>query len=73
MPIMAEKPLKHHCFKNMKYYTNKAWMTTFIFTEFLSVLDVATGVQGRKTLFTVGNCAAHPQDMSFLWNLKSVY
>jgi hypothetical protein len=53
-------------FKTMKYHKNKeAWITTTIFTQFLKVLDDSTDVKCGNILF-VGNCAAHPQDMSFL-------
>jgi hypothetical protein len=46
---------------------------TTIFTEFLKALDASMGVQGRNILLFVGNCAAHPQDTSFLGNVKVVY
>jgi hypothetical protein len=58
----------------VKYYANKkARMTTTFFTEFLRALDASMGVQGRNIFLFVGNCAAHPQDMSFLRNVKVVY
>jgi hypothetical protein len=74
MPIMAEKSLKTHCFKNVKYYTNKiAWMSTAIFMEFLRVLDVSIGVHDVIILLSVDNSATHLQDTSFLRDIKFVY
>jgi hypothetical protein len=79
VPIVVGKSLKPHCFKNIKklpvtYYANKnMWMTTTIFTQFLLVLNTFKGVQGRNILLPVDNCAAHPQDMSFIRNVKVVY
>jgi hypothetical protein len=58
----------------VKYFANKkAGMTTAIFTEFLRALDAFVGVQGRNILLFVDNCAAHPQDTSFLKNVKVLY
>ena len=41
-------------------------------SEFLRVLDSSKGVQGNKMLF-VENCATHPQNMSFLSDVKVVH
>jgi hypothetical protein len=58
----------------MKYHKNKeAWITTTTFTQFLKVMDDSTGMKCGKILLFVGNCAALPQDMSFLWHVKSVH
>jgi len=47
-------------------------MTTTIFTVILRVLDASVGVQRRNILSFVDNCASHPQDTSFLQNVKFV-
>ena len=58
----------------MKYHKNiEAWITTTIFTQVLKVLDDSTGVKCGNILLFVGNCAVHPQDMSFLWHVKFVH
>jgi hypothetical protein len=63
-------------FKNIKklpvvYHANKeAWMTAD--TTFLRSLDAPMGAEGRKILLFVDNCATHPQDMTFLRNVKVV-
>ncbi|XP_021920213.1 tigger transposable element-derived protein 6-like [Zootermopsis nevadensis] len=62
---MKKLPVKYHANK-------KAWMTTDIFTAFLSSLDASMGAQGRKILLFVDNCAAHPKDTTFLRNVKVV-
>ena len=48
-------------------------MITTIFTQFLRVLNASKGVQDKNMLLLVDNCAAHPQDMSFIRNVKVVY
>lgn len=59
---------------NVKYITNeKAWMTMTIFTEILRAVQASMGVQGRNVLLFLGNCDAHPQDTSFLRNVKVMY
>jgi hypothetical protein len=79
VPIMVGKSMKPRCFKNIKklpvkYYANKkAWMTMTIFMEFLRALDASMGAQGRNILLFVDNSDAHPQDTSFLRNVKVVY
>jgi hypothetical protein len=59
---MVEKPLKLHCFKNMKYHIIKCGLPQ-PFSQFLKVQDASTGVQGRNILLFVDNCADHLQDM----------
>ena len=68
-----------NCFKNVKklptkYHANgKAWMTTEIFCSFLHSLEAQMGVQNRKIILFVDNCAAHTKDTSFLRNVKVVW
>jgi hypothetical protein len=58
----------------MKYNTNKkVWMTTSIVTEFSKALNAPMGVQGRKILLFVHNCASQTQDTPFVRHVKVVY
>jgi hypothetical protein len=41
-----------------------------VFLRALVELHTSMGVQGRNILFYVNNCAANPQDMSSLRNVK---
>lgn len=44
-----------------------------IFTGILRAVQASVGVQSRNILLFLGNCNAHPQDTSFLRNVKVVY
>lgn len=78
IPIVIGKSLKPRCFKNVKkipckYYANgNAWMTTQIFISFLHSLDRQMRSQNRQIILLIDNCAAHPQDTSFLTNIKII-
>jgi hypothetical protein len=47
-------------------------MTTDIFPSFLRSLDASMGAQNRNILLFVDNCAAHPEYISFLRNVKLI-
>ena len=51
----------------------KSRLTMTIFTELLRVLDGSMGRQGRNIFLFVNSCAAHPQSMSILGNVKAAY
>jgi hypothetical protein len=44
-----------------------------IFTELLRALDGSMGGQDRNILLFVNSCAARPQSMSILGNMKAAY
>jgi len=56
-----------------KYANKNVGMTTTIFTWFLRMLNASKGVQDKNMLLFVDNCAAHPQDVSFIRNVGAVY
>jgi hypothetical protein len=77
-PLVTGKSENPCCFKNVgqlptKYVANrKAWVTQAIFTDYLRALDAKMSFQNRKILLFFDQCAAHPQDTSFLKNVKVV-
>jgi hypothetical protein len=78
-PLVIWKSENPHCFKNVrqlptKYVANrKAWVTQAIFTDYLRALDAKMSSHNRKILLFLDQCAAHPQDTSYLKNVKVVY
>jgi hypothetical protein len=75
-PLVIGKSENPRCFKNVrqlptKYVANrKAWVTQVIFTDYLRALDAKISSQSRKILLFLDQCAAHPQDTSYLKNVK---
>jgi len=62
MIFMDGKSLECHCYKNLKYLTNKkVWITTTNSMEFLWAVDASTGVQGTNILLFADNSGTHPQ------------
>jgi hypothetical protein len=54
-----------------KYAANrKAWVTQASFTDYVRALDAKISSQNRKILLLVNQCAAHPQDTSYIKNVK---
>jgi hypothetical protein len=78
-PLFIGKSENPHCFTNVrqlptKYVANrKSWVTQAIFTDCLRALDAKMSSQNRKILLFLDQCAAHPQDTSFLKNVKVVF
>lgn len=50
----------------------KAWMTSALFTDFLTYLDRKMGCQNRKICLILDQCAAHPKDVT-LRNVKLIF
>jgi hypothetical protein len=77
VPTVIGKSPKPRCFKDIKklhskyHANNKAWMTTDFFL-FMFSLDASMGAQSRNILLFVDNCAAHPNDTSFVRNVKVI-
>lgn len=73
-PLVIGKSCKPRSFKNIKtlplpYKANKkAWMTAFLFEEWLRSLDNKFAAQQRKVAMIVDNCTAHPR----LENLRAM-
>jgi hypothetical protein len=65
--LLIGKSAKPRCFKGIKWFpvdyrsNKKAWMTSDIFENWLLSLDKYFSKQGRKVLFLIDNCTAHPQ------------
>lgn len=72
-PLVIGKARKPRCFKNVNiknlpvsWYGNKrAWMTSSIFTEWVTQLNKQMKQRKRKILLFIDNCPAHPSDLSF--------
>ncbi|XP_074325951.1 CENP-B homolog protein 2-like [Apium graveolens] len=70
------KYAKPRCFKNVNmgslnchYHANKrAWMTSVLFDEYIRWFD--SQMQGRRILFVVDNCPAHPKNIEGLQNVE---
>ncbi|XP_074350027.1 CENP-B homolog protein 2-like [Apium graveolens] len=70
------KYAKPRCFKNVNmgslnchYRANKrAWMTSVLFDEYIRWFD--SQMQGRRILFVVDNCPAHPKNIEGLQNVE---
>lgn len=70
------KYAKPRCFKNVnmsslncEYRFNKrAWMTSVIFEEYIRWFDKK--MHGRRVLFVVDNCPAHPKNIEGLQNVE---
>ncbi|XP_010419288.1 PREDICTED: CENP-B homolog protein 2-like [Camelina sativa] len=70
------KYAKPRCFKNVNmnslnchYRANKrAWMTSVIFEEYIRWFDQI--MHGRRVLFVVDNCPAHPRNIEGLHNVE---
>ncbi|CAA7037302.1 unnamed protein product [Microthlaspi erraticum] len=70
------KYAKPRCFKNVNmsslnchYRANKrAWMTSVIFEEYIRWFD--SRMHGRRVLFVVDNCPAHPKNIEGLQNVE---
>jgi hypothetical protein len=57
-----------------KYAANrKVWVTQAIFNDYLRALDAKMSSQNRKVLLFLDQCAARPQDTSYLKNVKVVF
>jgi hypothetical protein len=78
-PVVIGKSENPCCFKNVrqlptKYVANrKAWVTQAIFIDYFRALDAKMSSQNRKILLFLDQCAAHPQDTSYLKNVKVVH
>jgi hypothetical protein len=78
-PLVIGKSENRCCFKNVrqlhtKYVANrKTWVAQAIFTDYLRALDAKMSSQNRKILLFLDQCAAHPQNTSYLKNVKVVY
>lgn len=74
--LVIGKSKKPRCFRGVKslpvdYKSNKrAWMTGQIFEEWMVKLDKKFTAAGRKVIFFVDNCPAHPKDIQS--KLKSI-
>lgn len=65
--------LKNTCLLPCHYRSDSlAWMTYYLFEEFLQYFDNEMRSQCRSVLFP-DNCAAHPRDLQFLWNVEFVF
>lgn len=76
--LVIGKSEKPRCFKNVKslpteYKNNKkAWMTSYIFSEWLTKLDKKFRKEKRKVLLFIDNCTAH-NDIPDLRNVKVIW
>lgn len=79
-PLVIGKAKKPRCFKKVdikklpvSWYGNKnAWMTSSIFTEWVTQLNKQMKQKKRKILLFIDNCPAHPKDLQFS-NVKVQY
>jgi hypothetical protein len=77
--LVIGKSENPRCFKNVrqlptKYVAiRKAWVTQAIFTDYLRALDAKMSSQNSKILHFLDQCATHPQDTSYLKNVKVVF
>jgi hypothetical protein len=68
-----------HCFQNVrsfptKYVTNrKAWVIQAHLTDYWRASDTKMCLRNRNIAHFMGQCAAHPQDTSYLNNVKDVF
>ncbi|GBN82070.1 Tigger transposable element-derived protein 4 [Araneus ventricosus] len=73
-PYVMGRAVKPRCFKNIKtlptkYAANKkSWVTSSLFTDFLTSLDWSMKIQKRKILLFIDQCPARPP----ICNLKNV-
>ena len=57
----------------VKYTSSKnAWMTSNIFTNYLSAWNSSLRFQKRKIVLLLDNCSAHPSDIAFS-NIKLIF
>lgn len=71
--VIVGKYAKPRCFKGIHrdalpvtYFANKnAWMTSAIFTEWLSGWNDELVASGKKVLLFIDNCSAHPSNCNF--------
>lgn len=78
--LVIGKSKSPRCFRGTKSlevdytFNKKAWMTSTIFTEWVTKLDKQMSKQKRKIALFVDNCTAHPHDInSKLDNIKVVF
>lgn len=72
-PLIIGKSKKPRCFKNVDlknlpvswYANSKAWMTTTIFIEWVSMVNKQMKEKNRNILLIIDNCPAHPNNLSF--------
>ena len=73
-PLVIGKSANPRCFKNVKTLpvtyrnNNKAWMTGYLWTEWIRSLDNKMASRKRKIVLFVDNCPAHP----VVSNLKAI-
>jgi hypothetical protein len=68
----SEKP---HSFKSMSFpctyrHNKMAWMTYILIEEFLQTLNAKMAAKNRNILLFTDNCAAHPENVSHLSNVR---
>ena len=72
----SQKPrsFRGHLTLPTEYKTNsKAWMTSYIFTEWLRKLDNRMSLQRKKIALLLDNCSAHPKTVSGLNSVKMFF
>ena len=72
-PFVIGKSANPRCFKNVKtlpvtYWNNKAWITGYLWTEWIRSLDNKMSSRKRKIVLFIDNCPAHP----VVSNLKAI-
>jgi hypothetical protein len=78
-PFVIWKIENPHCFKNVRQLptkcvaNRKAWVTQAIFRDYLRSLDAKMRSQNTNILLFLDQCSAHPQDTSYLKNVKVVF
>ena len=77
-PLVTGKSENPCCFKNVrmlptKHAANQTARVTDIFSDYLRAVHAKTSSQNRKILLFIDQCVVHPQDTSYLTNVKVAF